>query len=63
MLGNNFVDAAAYLPFDPHEAGVNEMAHLPTLLATIEGLEDPEDMQARCAREHRQHRAQAHHRG
>ena len=38
VLGNNFVDAAAYLPFDPHEAGVNEMAHLPTLLATIEGL-------------------------
>ncbi|WP_297631526.1 hypothetical protein [uncultured Slackia sp.] len=44
VLGNNFVDAAAYLPFDPHEAGVNEMAHLPTLLATIEGLEDPEDI-------------------
>ena len=50
VLGNNFVDAAAYLPFDPHEAGVNEMAHLPTLLATIEGLEDPEDIK-RAVRE------------
>ncbi len=31
VIGNNFVDAAAFLPFDPAEAGVNEYVHLPTL--------------------------------
>ena len=31
VVGNNFVDARAYLPFDPAEAGILEMVHLPTL--------------------------------
>ena len=50
VLGNNFVDARGFLPFDPKEAGVNEFAHLPTLLATIEGLTDPEEIK-RAVRE------------
>ena len=36
VVGNNFVDAAAYLPFDPQSVGVNELVHLPTLKAIIE---------------------------
>ncbi len=31
VIGNNFVDAAAFLPFDPKEVGINEYVHLPTL--------------------------------
>ena len=38
VVGNNFVDASAYLPFDPKEAGLVEMVHLPTLLRVIEGV-------------------------
>ena len=44
VLGNNFVDARGFLPFDPKEAGINEFAHLPTLMATIEGLTDTEEI-------------------
>ncbi len=50
VLGNNFADASGYLPFDPREAGINEMAHLPTLLKTIEGLTDPDEIK-RAVRE------------
>ena len=50
VLGNNFADASGYLPFAPREAGINEMAHLPTLLQTIEGLTDPEEIK-RAVRE------------
>ena len=50
VLGNNFADARGFLPFDPKEAGVNEFAHLPTLMATIEGLTDPEEIK-RAVRE------------
>ena len=35
VVGNNFVDAAAYLPFDPAEVGINEYVHLPTLQQVI----------------------------
>ena len=38
VIGNNFVDAAEYLPFDPKEVGILEMVHLPTLKAIIDGL-------------------------
>ena len=31
VLGNNFVEADAFLPFDPKEVGINERVHLPTL--------------------------------
>ena len=31
MVGNHFVDAKAYLPFSPREAGINEKVHYPTL--------------------------------
>ena len=46
VIGNNFVDAAEYLPFDPKEVGILEMVHLPTLKAIIDGLgEDVEEEQ------------------
>ncbi|WP_418349029.1 DNA-directed RNA polymerase subunit beta [Slackia isoflavoniconvertens] len=31
VIGNYFVDADAFLPFDPKEVGINERVHLPTL--------------------------------
>ncbi len=31
VIGNNFVDASEYLPFDPKVAGLNEKVHWPTL--------------------------------
>ena len=37
IVGNYFVDAREYLPFDPTEAGINEMVHLPTLRGIILG--------------------------
>ena len=39
MIGNNFVNAAAFLPFDPAEAGVNEKVHLPTLREIMEQVD------------------------
>ena len=40
IVGNNFVDAREYLPFDPAEAGINEMVHLPTLQAIIANTDE-----------------------
>ncbi len=39
VIGNNFVNAAAFLPFDPAEAGVNEKVHLPTLREIMEQVD------------------------
>ncbi len=39
VVGNNFVDASAYLPFDPKDAGILEMVHLPTLKEIISSVE------------------------
>jgi len=39
VVGNNFVDASAYLPFDPKDAGILEMVHLPTLKEIISSME------------------------
>ena len=36
VIGNNFVDAAAFLPFDPAEVGINEKVHLTTLKEIME---------------------------
>ena len=35
VIGNNFVRANEWLEFDPHEAGINEDVHLPTLKAAL----------------------------
>ena len=43
VIGNNFADAAGFLPFDPKEAGILEMVHLPTLLKIISETA-PEDL-------------------
>jgi len=40
VVGNNFVDAKEYLPFDPKEAGILEMVHLPTLKRIIESTDE-----------------------
>ena len=40
VLGNNFVRASDYLPFDPLEAGLNEDIHLPTFRALMEEAKD-----------------------
>ena len=40
VLGNNFVPAAHFLPFDPAEAGLNEDVHLPTLKKLLEDAGD-----------------------
>jgi DNA-directed RNA polymerase subunit beta len=42
VVGNNFVDASAYLPFDPKEAGILEMVHLPTLKRIMESVSGDE---------------------
>ena len=36
VVGNNFVRADGYLPFDPKEAGIHEMVHLPVLQDILE---------------------------
>ena len=43
VIGNNFVDASAWLPFDPAEVGINEKVHLPTLKEIMEQV-DPENL-------------------
>ncbi|NLD33887.1 MAG: DNA-directed RNA polymerase subunit beta [Clostridiales bacterium] len=49
VVGNNFADASDYLPFDPKEAGILEMVHLPTLLQLIDGV--PEESLKRLVSE------------
>ncbi len=46
IIGNNFVDASAYLPFPPKEAGILEFVHLPTLKKIIESVEPDQLKQA-----------------
>jgi len=43
VVGNNFVDAAAFLPFNPKDAGILEMVHLPTLQEIIASV-SPDDL-------------------
>ena len=43
VIGNNFASAAGFLPFDPKEAGILEMVHLPTLMKIISETA-PEDL-------------------
>jgi DNA-directed RNA polymerase subunit beta len=49
VVGNNFADAAEYLPFDPREAGLNEAVHLPTLKHIIQNV--PEEDLLRVVKE------------
>ncbi len=39
IIGNNFVDAAGYLPFPPKDAGILEFVHLPTLKKIMDSVE------------------------
>ena len=38
VIGNNFADASGFLPFNPKDAGILEMVHLPTLLRLMDGV-------------------------
>ena len=40
IIGNNFVDASCYLPFNPKEAGILEMVHLPTLRQILDSVDE-----------------------
>ncbi|NLB90653.1 MAG: DNA-directed RNA polymerase subunit beta, partial [Clostridiales bacterium] len=40
VLGNNFVDAASHLPFNPEEVGILEMVHYPTLKTILDNVSD-----------------------
>jgi DNA-directed RNA polymerase subunit beta len=44
IVGNNFVDATGYLPFDPKSVGVLEMVHYPTLKQILEACGDNEEL-------------------
>ena len=46
VIGNNFVDASCYLPFNPKEAGILEMVHLPTLKKIMESVEPDQLLEA-----------------
>ncbi len=44
VVGNNFVEANEYLPFDPKDVGVLEMVHYPTLMQILEASGDSEEL-------------------
>ncbi len=44
VVGNHFVDAAQYLPFDPKEAGVQENVLYPVLLEILDACGDDEKL-------------------
>ena len=47
IVGNNFVDASKWLPFDPALCGINEKVHLPTLKELMQHApEDPSQTDA-----------------
>ena len=48
VIGNNFVDASAWLPFDPAIVGINEKVHLPTLREILSQVEDEVLLQQAC---------------
>ena len=58
VVGNNFVDAAKWLPFDPASCGINEKVHLPTLKELMAQVE-PENLQ-RAVRENVSHLVPKH---
>ena len=46
VVGNHFASAAAFLPFAPIDAGLNEDVHLPTLKQLLPEMEALEDVEA-----------------
>ncbi len=49
VRGNNFVDAAKFLPFDPKTVGINERVHLPTLKTILETVDETDEGALRAA--------------
>ena len=43
VIGNQFVDPAGYLEFDPKEAGLNEKVYYPELMRVLEENEDADE--------------------
>ena len=43
VIGNHFVDAKGYLPFEPLEAGVNEWVYYPALKELLDGFDGDDD--------------------
>jgi len=44
IVGNHFVEADGYLPFNPRDVGVLEMVHYPTLKAILDACGDNEEL-------------------
>ncbi len=44
IVGNHFVDASGYLPFDPKSIGVLEMVHYPTLKQILDACGENEEL-------------------
>ncbi len=44
IVGNHFVEANGYLPFNPKDVGVLEMVHYPTLKAILEACGDNQEL-------------------
>ncbi|MFZ5974481.1 MAG: DNA-directed RNA polymerase subunit beta [Bacillota bacterium] len=49
VRGNNFVDAAGFLPFNPKTVGINEKVHLPSLRAILETVDETDESAMRAA--------------
>ncbi|MBQ2700900.1 MAG: DNA-directed RNA polymerase subunit beta, partial [Clostridia bacterium] len=45
IIGNNFVDAACYLPFNPKDAGILEMVYLPALKQILDAVDVSDEEQ------------------
>ena len=53
VVGNHFVDASCYLPFEPKEAGVHEQVLYPVLREILDNYSDPAELkQVVAARVH-----------
>ena len=46
VVGNQFVDAAVYLDFDPKEVGINEKVYYPALREIIDNTKDEDDLKS-----------------
>jgi len=52
IVGNNFVDAAGYLDFDPLEVGINEKVHYPTFKAILDQDLDEDELKTALKESH-----------
>ena len=50
VIGNNFVDASAYLSFDPEEAGINEYVYYPKFREILDTAADEAELKSLIAK-------------